>query len=210
MIRHPWVHVPTTHRRWIFLNSVLGAAVSNLVANFLPAFISSIGHAHIGLWTTPLLGGPNLLTDTAGTLFLLPFTTCIAVTLAVRRSRSKGDLHDLEHHQRGPSWLAALPATIPRRSVRLGLLVLAALGPLAFAVLAIWFHAGVERSTFIVYKTVLGLCLGFVLTPFIALAAMGDVLPGEAAVPAEVGAAAGVSPGTDALPEVVLAPQAPS
>jgi hypothetical protein len=201
VIRHHWDAVPSTHRRWLLFNTVLGAAVSNLVANFLPAFVSSIGHRHIGLWTTPLLGGPNLLTDTAGTLFLLPFTTCIGVTLAVRRSRSKGDLCDLEHHQRGPRWLDSLPATIPRRSARLGLLVLLALGPLAFTVLAVWFHAGVERSTFIVYKTVLGLCLGFVVSPCIALAAMGDALPGVA--PPVV---AGVTPG----PEAVLAPQAPS
>ncbi|HWE67114.1 MAG TPA: hypothetical protein VG298_10775 [Acidimicrobiales bacterium] len=182
-----WRSVPPAHRRWVVLNAVIGAAVSNLLINAAIAWVSSIGHPHIPLWSVPLQGGPNLLTDTFGTFFLLPFTTCIVVTLAVRQVRGRGLLGDLEQHQQGRTWLSTLPTPLLRRAATLGLWVLVPLGPLAAAILAIGFGGGASRSDFILYKTVLGLVLGFVVTPLIALAAMGDAATqtGPTAEPAQ-------------------------
>jgi hypothetical protein len=169
-----WRAVPSSHRRWILINSVIISALWNLFINGAIAWVSSKGHPHIPIWSTPLLGGPNLITDTIGTLFLLPFTTCIGVTFGVRQAQGKGVLSNLEDHQKGPPWLAKLPGTVLGRSTRLGLIVLRALGPLSVIVLLIWFGTGIERSTFIVYKSILGCALGLAVTPFIALAVMGD------------------------------------
>ena len=169
-----WRVVPTAHRRWIVINAVIISALSNLVINSAIAWISSVGKPHISLWSTPLLGGPNLVTDTLGTFFLLPFTTCLVVTLAVRQSRSRGLLHDLESHERGPSWLTGLPTTVLRRGVRLGWVTLLACAPVSILILAIGFDGGITRADFVAYKAVLGLVLGLAVTPVIALAAMGD------------------------------------
>jgi hypothetical protein len=169
-----WRTVPALHRKWILINSVVISGIWNLFINGCIAWFSSRGHGHIGLWTTPLLGGPNLLTDTYGTFYLLPLTTCIGVTFGVRQAKGKGQLHDLEVHQKGPAWLTDVPSSMLSRANRFGLMVLLPLGPIASVILAIWFHAGIERSTFVVYKAILGFVLGLIVTPFIALSAMGD------------------------------------
>ncbi|HEX3793459.1 MAG TPA: hypothetical protein VHV57_03050 [Acidimicrobiales bacterium] len=169
-----WRAVPALHRRWILVNSVIISGVWNLFINGFIAWVSSKGHGHIGLWTTPLLGGPNLLIDTFGTLYLLPLTTCIGVMIGVRQAKRKGQLHNLEDHQKGPRWLTDVPTTFLRRANRFGLMVLLPLGPIATIVLSIGFHSGIERSTFVVYKAVIGVLLGLIVTPFIALSAMGD------------------------------------
>lgn len=178
-----WRAVPATHRRWIVINSVIISAIWNLFINGAIAWVSSKGHPHIPLWSTPLLGGPNLITDTIGTLVLLPFTTCIGVTFGVRQAQGKGVLTDLEAHEKGPRWLTDLPPTLLRRSTRLGLVVTRALGPLSVVILLIGFGNGIERTSFVLYKAVLGLALGLVVTPFIALAAMGNSHAGTAETP---------------------------
>src|ERR1035437_2357199 len=105
-----WRLVPAAHRRWIVINAVVISAVSNLLINSAIAWITSYSKHHIALWSIPLLGGPNLITDTIGTLYLLPFTTCVVVRYAVRKSQGGGRLTNLETHQKGPSWLSNLPA----------------------------------------------------------------------------------------------------
>lgn len=173
-LREHWQSVPALHRRWIIINSVIISGIWNLFINGFIAWTSSKGHSHIGLWTTPLLGGPNLITDTFGTLYLLPLTTCIGVMIGVRQAKRKGQLHNLEEHQKGPRWLTDVPTSFLSRGNRFGLMILLPLGPMAVIILANGFHAGIERSTFVVYKAILGFALGLIVTPFIALSAMGD------------------------------------
>jgi len=169
-----WRMVPAAHRRWILINAVVISAVSNLLINSAIAWITSYGEHHIPLWSIPLLGGPNLITDTIGTLYLLPFTTCVVVSCAVRKSQGRGQLTNLETHQKGPGWLSNLPASIPRRASRLSGLVLLFSAPVAIAILLTGFGGGISRYDFVVFKALLGLVLGLAVTTFIALAAMGD------------------------------------
>jgi len=169
-----WRLVPAAHRRWIVINAVVISAVSNLLINSAIAWITSYSKHHIPLWSIPLLGGPNLITDTIGTLYLLPFTTCVVVSYAVRKSQGRGQLTNLETHQKGPSLLSNLPALIPRRAARLSGVVLLFSAPVAIAILLIGFGDGISRYDFVVYKALLGLVLGLAVTTFIALAAMGD------------------------------------
>jgi hypothetical protein len=169
-----WRSVPPAHRRWIVVNSILISAAWNLLVNGFVAWVMSAGHHRVPLWSAPLVGGPNLLTGTLGTLFLLPFLTCVGVTIAVRKAQKDGVLDRLEPHQRGPAWLAKLPESMWRRSARLGLLVLLLGAPVAIPVLAIGFSGGISRGAYIGYSALSGLVLGLVVTSFIALAAMGS------------------------------------
>jgi hypothetical protein len=169
-----WRLVPAAHRRWILTNAVVISAVSNLLINSAIAWITSYGKHHIPLWSIPLLGGPNLITDTIGTLYLLPFTTCLVVSYAVRKSQGRGQLTILKTHQKGPGWLSNLPASIPRRASRLSGLVLLFSAPVAIVILLTGFGGGISRYDFVVFKALLGLVLGLAVTTFIALAAMGD------------------------------------
>ena len=67
----------SAHRRWIVINALLVTALINAVVNAGIAWLSAGGRSRIPLWATPIVGGPSTLTDTAGTLFILPLTTTI-------------------------------------------------------------------------------------------------------------------------------------
>jgi hypothetical protein len=144
MVLNHWDEVPAMHRRWIFINSILIAAVWNVAINGLGALIAVHARHHVPLWSTPVIGGPNLILNPMETLFFLPFSTCLGVTSAVRKA------------------------------TRVGLLVLAAGGPVVILIMAVGFGGGISTSAYVIYSALFGLFLGLTVTSYIALAAMGD------------------------------------
>ncbi len=174
MVLNHWDEVPAMHRRWIFINSILIAAVWNVAINGLGALIAVHARHHVPLWSTPVIGGPNLILNPMETLFFLPFSTCLGVTSAVRKAQKKGVLTKLETHQRGPAWLSTLPKSPLRRATRVGLLVLAAGGPVVILIMAVGLGGGISTSAYVIYSALFGLFLGLTVTSYIALAAMGD------------------------------------
>jgi aminoglycoside phosphotransferase (APT) family kinase protein len=157
-----------TQRRWVFLSAVLITAVHNLLINAGMAWVSTTADEPIPLWSTPLVGGPSTITDTVGTLFLLPLITCVLVTTALRRGLAAGRITgrvDL---------LNLLPRNRFLRGVLLGAVCVATLAPVAIVALLALDFGDVSPATFVAYKAALGVALGVLVTPFIALGAMND------------------------------------
>jgi hypothetical protein len=166
--------LPATQRRWILLNAIAITAVLNLVINAAIAWLSAAGTTRVPLWATPIVGGPSTITDTVGTLFVLPLITNLLVTTAVRRDLRHGRLTHLNHPESDRPILRALPRSGTRRGVGLGVCCVAGLGPAAVAILIATDPVGLSVTGFVLYKAILGVTLGTFVTPMIALRAMAD------------------------------------
>jgi hypothetical protein len=158
------------HRRWIVLNALAITALSNLLINGGTAWLSAAGRTDIPPWSPPIVGGPSTITDTVGTLFLLPFITCLLVTSAVWRDRRRGTLAPL----RGARTPAGLPRGTALRGVAFGAVCVGALAPATVAILVATDFGHPSVAGFVLYKAILGVVLGAVVTPAIALCAMTD------------------------------------
>jgi len=169
----------SAHRRWIVINALLVTALINAVVNAGIAWLSAGGRSRIPLWATPIVGGPSTLTDTAGTLFILPLTTTIILTAVVQRELRRGRLDPL----RCRGGLETLRVCLPPRSVARG----AVLGAICFlllapAVLALLLATGfgdISTGAFVGYKAIFGVVYGTLVTPLIAVLAIGSGIGGE-------------------------------
>lgn len=165
--------LPPTNRRWIMRYALVMTAVTNLVVNGLLAWLTTIGHAHLDLVGLPLLGAPSLVTDTLGTLVILPVTTSVLCSLGVRGFRRRGLLDQVSLPAAGLwRWLDRLPAGDVRAGFVLAGWATLLLGPGACALLVAISSSGTSRGSFVVYKALLGVALGAVITPVVALRAM--------------------------------------
>jgi len=160
-IRTVWRELSPAQRRWVYVNALVVTAVINLLVN-------------AGLWSVPLVEKPSTVTDTIGTFFLLPLITCLLITTAVRYEIGAGRLMPLGASASARTFAQSLPATRLRRGVVLGALCTLALGPIAVLVLAAIDFSGLTTGQFVLYKAVLGVALGAVVTPAIAVLAMAD------------------------------------
>lgn len=172
-----WRELPADHRRWIVINALVITAVVNLVINGFLAWVSVRGHHNVPIWGLPGVGKTNVFTDTVGTFFFLPLFTCVTCTTAVWAQVRSGRLPRLE---------AAIPRQLARRGrVRrgavLGIGTAAILAPLFIVVIAAARLGSLSATEFVLYKMALGVLLGLVVTPLIAVMAMTDGSPAAAA-----------------------------
>src|SRR5689334_13138377 len=117
-----------SHRRWILINAILVTAEVNAVLGCLIACATAGGRSRIPPWSTPLVGAPSTVIDTAATLFILPLTTTIILSAVVRMELRRGRLEPL----RCRGGLETLRLYLPPRSLARG----AVLGALCFVLLA--------------------------------------------------------------------------
>jgi hypothetical protein len=183
-----WRAATAEHRRWIFWNAIVIAAVVNGVLSALIAWGSAASEDEIPLWAAPLVGGPSTVVDSVATFFVLTFLTTIIITTVVRA--------EMRHERMAPIPEArALAESLPRGRVKrgalLGLICMAVLGPIAALVLVAIDYDHLSVGDFVLYKAVFGIVLGLVVTPPIALAAMGDAEDERAEM-----ARPGIEPGT--------------
>ena len=162
------------HQRWIVINAFLVPVVVNAILNGSIAWLSSIGEKAIPLVSVPLLQKPSMVSDTLGTLVILPFTTALVVGAAIRREKRLGRLTPITNPSTLGRLLARMPVNPMRRAGRFADMSLALLGPVSLLVLMVGNFGGISRMSFVIYKIILGIVLGLVVTPLIALAAMGD------------------------------------
>ncbi len=160
------------HRRWLFWNTIVVAAVANAVLNALIAWVATLGEEEVPLWAVPLVEGPSTTTDTVGTFFVLTFLTTLAVTTTAWHEIRSGRLPPIDFGGAWGRFVARLPRTRLRRAAYLGLLCMVSLGPLAVVVLVALDFGDLSISEFVLYKAVFGVVLGAIVTPPIALAAM--------------------------------------
>jgi hypothetical protein len=173
-IREMWRDLSPAQRRWIYVNALLVTAVINLLVNAGIAWLSSAGEHRVPLWSVPLVEKPSTVIDTVGTFFLLPLITCLLMTTAVRYEIGSGRLLPLESSGAARALLDRLPRTRFRRGAVLGALCVVALGPVAILVLSAIDFSGITTGQFVLYKAALGVVLGALVTPVIAMLAMAD------------------------------------
>jgi len=119
----------------------------------------------------PLLGGPSILTDTIGTLFMLPLTTSLLCTTSVWHELRSGRLLPL----RGSVvWCAItrLPARRLRQGLVLGTLATLLLGPPLVLLMHVLGVGDLGSQAFMIYKVSFAVGLGVLVTPLIAARAM--------------------------------------
>jgi hypothetical protein len=171
-----WRGLLPDQRRWLVLNGLFVTAVINLVLNGIFARISVGDHASVPLWALPKVGHPSTGFDTLVTFFFLPFGTCLGCTRAVRLARDKGHLRPLPPQNLG-RWSRRLPSGRVARGAALGAVCFVLLSPVALTVFLVDGVDDLSRTSYVLYRVVLCVVLGAIVTPFIALAAMAEPSP---------------------------------
>ena len=163
-----WRELPHEHRRWIIANAVVGTAILNLGLNASFAWLGAIRERTVPLMA---IGNTSTLTDTVGTFFFLPLFTTLFCSAAVHAQQRSGRLAPL--NGTGP-WLERMRGRPLQRGLLLGAVTTLFLSPVVVPLLVVVDFGGISRSQFVLYKAVLGVVLGALVTPVIALRAMTD------------------------------------
>jgi hypothetical protein len=146
-----------------------GTAGTNLAINATLSWVSSIGRTRVPAWTTPFVGGPSVIGNTLGTLIVLPLTTSVICTACIRFYQRRGlRLLAPDELPRPVRHLIVGPV---RRGLRLAAGSAAVFGPLTVMVGA---GHGLSRTGYIGSQTVIGVLLGALITPLVAMAAMAE------------------------------------
>jgi len=164
--------LPTEHRRWVVRFALAGTAAINLTVNAGLAWLLTSGIRHVPAWTAPLVGGPSVVGNTLGTLVILPLTTSLLCTASIRVYQ-RGGLALLDGAEL-PEPLRRLVVGPLRRGVLLAGVCLVGFGPLTVLVGVLAAGGGLSRVAFIVSQVAVGVILGILVTPAVALAAMAE------------------------------------
>jgi hypothetical protein len=164
------------HRRYLIVEQGVGAFIVNLVLNGLIAY-ALVHHLSI----VPLWGDPSIARDTLATSFLLPFITALIVTGLARREVRRGRFPSLDWRGTAHPVLGRLPKGRFLRGVLFGLACLALCAPPTLALLGAVGLDGMRFWPFIAFKALYAGVLGALVTPLIALCALGDPLPAPVA-----------------------------
>jgi hypothetical protein len=165
-------------RRYLILTCCIGSAIVNAIIN---------GGLGWGLTHTypvlPLWRIPGVVADIAGTAFGVTFGTCLGMALQIRRDLKAGRVGRVDASMLSPG-VASLVARFPlgtfRRSVSLGALSVPIFTLPVVVGLAIVGIGSMERVPFVALKAGFAALQAAMVTPFIALAALGDVSRKEA------------------------------
>jgi MFS family permease len=169
------VALSAAHRRFLIRDALVIAAVINGTLSALIAWLVTLGEDEVPNAAVPLIEGPSVVVDTVGTFFVLPFLTTLLITTVIWKELREG------HLTRVPlpagSFAERLPDTRLRRAAVIGLLCLLALGPIGAVVLVLLDYGGISITEFVIYKAIVGIVLGAVVTPPIAMVAFADEPP---------------------------------
>ncbi len=149
--------LPAEHRRWLIANAIVGAAIANAILNG--------GIAWLSRQSDDAVPRGDVVTDSIATLFLLPLIASLIVTASVRA----------EQLERLPTpWAARLPQGSLARALAIAALTTALLAPFVVVLLLVVAPDDMSVGAFVGYKAALGVALGALVTPIIAVAAMSE------------------------------------
>jgi hypothetical protein len=152
----------------VLVNAVFVTALINLVVNWLIARGAVGDRASIPFWGPPLVE-PSVFWDLVGTLFLLPLVTGGLTTAAVRRDIRRGSLSRL-----GEGFGGGRSDSGWRRGAELGGVAVFSTTPPLLLIFAVLGFPEMSDSTFVAWHTALAIALGLVVTPPLAMLAMGE------------------------------------
>jgi hypothetical protein len=169
------------HRRFLIRDALLIAAIVNGTLSALIAWLVTVGEDEVPNAAVPLIEGPSVVVDTVGTFFVLPFLTTLAITTVIWKELREGHLTRLPLAP--GSFAQRLPDTRLRRATWIGLLCLLTLGPIGAVVLLLLDYGGISIGEFVIYKAIVGIALGALVTPLIAMVGFDDNPPPEPDAP---------------------------
>jgi hypothetical protein len=178
-----WGGLPSDHRRYLFWQAIVGAAIVNLVLNAGIAWLSTLNEHEVPRWAVPFVDRPSTITDTIGTFFILPLVTCLIFTTLAHREMREGKLEPLRWTRATHPFLRRLPAGMLRRGLAAGAITTVILGPLAVLAIIALDVGDLTIGEFVAYKAVLGVALGLFVTPILALWAIAEGPPDAKAEP---------------------------
>ena len=162
-------------RRYLILTCCIGSAIVNAIIN---------GGLGWGLTHTypvlPLWRIPGVVADIAGTAFGVTFGTCLGMALQIRRDMRLGKVGPVEasalsaFSPRVAALVARFPVGVLKRSVGLGAVSVIFALPVVVGLLVLGIGS-MERVPFIALKAGFAALQAAMVTPLIALAALGDV-----------------------------------
>jgi hypothetical protein len=164
--------VPSTHRQWILINSVLITAFVNALINACLAAASAHGD-HIAWWTANPFK-TNLLYNSLGTLFFLPLLTSAGIQPGVMKELQAGALAPIKAPFDGRVWSWICVRSPWRRGVRLGAVTFLVGAPFDIAAVVLFGRHGANASHFVMLQVLLAVVLGALIAPLVALAAMSE------------------------------------
>jgi len=162
--------VTPEQRRYLFVECVIGAAVVNALINGGLGWLATLGHPTFPVWKLP-----GVASDLLGTAYGVSFGTCIGAALQVKIDRARGKITTPSTvPERLAPIISAMPRRLLARGIALGMVSVAALGPII--VFGLFLHGATDfgRRAFIVLKAVFSAAEGAVVTPVIVLAALLD------------------------------------
>jgi hypothetical protein len=165
------------HRRFLIRDALLIAAIVNGTLSALIAWLITLGEDEVPNAAVPLVEGPSVVVDTVATFFVLPFLTTLLITTVIWKELREGHLTRLPLAP--GSFADRLPDTRLRRAAGIGLLCLLALGPIGAVVLLLLDYGDISIGEFVIYKAIVGVALGVLVTPLIAMVGFGDNPPPE-------------------------------
>jgi hypothetical protein len=162
-------------RRYLIVTCCIGSAVVNAVINGGLGW----GLTH-GLPMLPLWRIPGVVADLAGTAFGVTFGTCLGMALQIRRDIRRGKVGPLEASTlsalspRVAALVARFPVGVFKRSVSLGVVSVVFALPVVVALVVLGIGS-LDRVPFVALKSSFAALQAAMVTPLIALAALGDV-----------------------------------
>jgi hypothetical protein len=159
-------------RRYLLLTCCLGSAVVNAIINGGLGWGMTHSLPLLHLWRIP-----GVVADLAGTAFGVTFGTCLGMAFQIRRDLRLGKVGHVEATALS-SGVAGLVARFPvgtfRRSVGLGALSIPIFALPVVVGLLVLGIGSLDRVPFVVLKSGFAALQAAMVTPLIALAALGD------------------------------------
>jgi hypothetical protein len=163
------------HKRFLWRDAVLIAAIANGALNAFFAWFFTLSEDEVPQAKAPLVGGPSVLVDTVATCFILPFLTTLIITTVIWGEMRKGHLTRIPRAR--STLLEQLQGTRLRRATLIGLMCLFIFGPVCAVGVVLFDYGDISIGEFVLFKTIFGIVLGAIVTPFIAMLGFGDEPP---------------------------------
>jgi hypothetical protein len=164
--------VSPEQRRYLFVQSAIGAGIVNAVLNGAIGWGATHGLAQFPVWSVP-----GVAADILATAFGVSFGTCFGALLQVRLDTARGKITPPTEL---PPFLSLIVSRAPkklfRRAVALGLVSVPLFAPPVLVALAASGAVAMDRGAFVALKAAFSAVEGVIVTPVIVLAALLDTL----------------------------------